>query len=266
MFKLRRKPVPTVLKSKFSHLFDAPIWETKSASHLILVNTRDNEKLESKFALIDLQSYELMWEGLQFEDEWWVSAYHMTNEMVVFQKFEDSQNIDDRSVFGFDLTAQESVWAMENVKLTGARANQLYLQDEDEGKLIFNIEAKDWDEKLEQVVDESEAFYPVHYEADNEHFSTVARFLKLKAEIEVKGSCDYLESHGLIFIAANHVVDEKKSLTLCVFNETGELLLMNELENNVKGLVSGAFFIVKDALIFVTGKNELKIYSIDEKD
>lgn len=258
--------MPTVLNSKFSHRFDAPIWETKSASHFILVNTRDNEKLESKFALIDLKNYELRWEGLQFEDEWWVSAYHMTDEMVVFQKFEDSQNIDDRSVFGFDLMNQESVWAMENVKLTGAKANQLFVHGEEDQKLIFNIQAKDWDEKLEEVVEESEAFYPVHYEEDNKYFNTLARFLKLKAEIEVQGSCDYLESHGLIFIAANHVVDGEKSLTLCVFDETGGLLLKSELEKNVKGLVSGAFFIVKDALIFVTGKNELKIYSIDEKD
>lgn len=258
--------MPTVLNSKFSHRFDAPIWETKSAGQFILVNTRDNEKLESKFALIDLENYELKWEGLQFEDEWWVSAYHMTNEMVVFQKFEDSQNIDDRSVFGFDLTSQESVWAMENVKLTGARAYHLFVNGEDDQQLIFNIQTKDWDEKPSEFVEESEAAYPIHYEAANGHFDTLARFLKLKAEIDVQGSCDYLESHGLIFIAANHVVDQKKSLTLCVFDETGELLLKNELEKNIKGLVSGAFFIVKDALIFVTGKNELKIYSIDEKD
>ena len=61
-------------------------------------------------------------------------------------------------------------------------------------------------------------------------------------------------------------MDELKALTLCVFDESGNLLLRESLDSGVKGLVSGAFFIVQDALIFVTGKNELKIYSIDEKN
>lgn len=256
----------SVLNSKFSYRFDAPIWETKSAANLVLVNSRDNDALESKFALIDIETNELKWEGLQFEDEWWVSAYHMTESMVVFQKFEDSQNIDDRTVFGFDLETKESLWSIENVRLTGAKGNQLYLNYNDDQQLIFNIEQQDWDEVM-SISDSNELTeYPIHYEAESKHFDTLARFLKLKTNINMAGSCDYLESHSLIFIAANHVIDEMKSLTLCVFNQQGDLLLQKDLETGVKGLVSGAFFIVKDALIFVTGKNELNIYSIDEKN
>ena len=190
----------------------------------------------------------------------------MTEEMVVFQKFEDSQNIDDRSVFGFDIQLKDSVWSMENVKLTGARGNQLFLVWENDDQLIFNIQTQEWDlEPIEHSEVDSIKF-PVHYEEDNRHFDTLARFLKSKVSIDLKGSCDYLESNGLIIMAANHVIDGRKSLTLYVFSESGELLLENELEHQMKGLVSGAFFIVKDALIFVTGKNELKIYRIDEKD
>lgn len=256
----------SVLNSKFSYRFDAPVWETKSAGNYLLINTRDNDALESKFALIDTENSELKWEGLQFEDEWWVSAYHMTDSMVVFQKFEDSQNIDDRTVFGFDLESRESLWSIENVRLTGANGDQLYLNHNNDEQLIFNVRLQEWEEVESSTLTPELVKYPIHYEAEIEHFDTLARFLKLKIGVEMVGSCDYLECQGLIFIAANHVNEGKKTLTLYVFDEQGSRVLQQEVETEVKGLVSGAFFIVKDALIFVTGKNELKIYNIDEKD
>ncbi|WP_305982090.1 DUF4905 domain-containing protein [Roseivirga thermotolerans] len=257
----------SVLNLKFSQPFESPVWEVKCHDDKLLINTRNHENFHSAFALVDLKNKELLWQGLEFEDPWWVSAYHLYNNVVVFQKFEDTQNIESRSVFGFDLQKQEVVWSLENVKLLGAQNHLLYLtMPEAEEKLSFDVLKGDWTEaqKVDREVPLEQ--YPVHYEVDNPHFETLARFLDLKAGLELKGSCDYLEASGTIFIAANHVMDELKALTLCVFDESGNLLLRESLDSGVKGLVSGAFFIVQDALIFVTGKNELKIYSIDEKN
>lgn len=257
--------MPSVLNLKFSYRFSSPIWESKASENYLLINNRNSDSFESSFSLIDLNETQLMWEGLRFEEEWWVSVYHMTDQVIVFQQFEDTQDIDNRSVFGFDPLTQESIWSMENVHLTGASGDQLFLNWGEEQPLIFNILSKDWDAKRKQSETENGMEYPVHYEKDNEHFDTVARFLKAKQQIELVGSCDYLESHGLIFIAANHVIDGKKSLSLYVFDESGRLQLEESVESGAKGLVSGAFFIAKEALIFVTGKNELKIYDINEK-
>ncbi len=238
----------------------------KSTDEYLLVNTRDNGKLDSHFSLINLQRLEMLWEGLQFEDDWWVSAYHLYGEMAVFQKFEDTQNIEDRSVFGFNLLNQESIWSMEHVYLTGANGSQLFIKSEQDLPLIFNIQTQEWDEHQLTIEQESSHItYPVHYDTDNQHFETLAKFLKKKVNVELAGSCDYIEEEGVIFIAANHVNDGLKTLSLYVFDEAGNLLLQESLVSGVKGLVSGAFFIARKALIFVTGKNELKIYSIDEK-
>ena len=257
--------MPSVLNLKFSYRFQDPVWETKASGRLLIVNTRNPDSLESGFSLISLEDKALIWENLRFEEEWWVSVYHMTDELIVFQQFEDSHNIDDRSVFGFDPMKQESVWSMENVRLTGANGDQLYMRWEEDQELIYNVRKKDWDTRKLQIDEVRDFLYPIHYEADNPHFETLARFLKLKQGIDLEGSCDYLESGGLIFIAANHVNEGKKSLSLYVFDNSGHLLMEESLESGVKGLVSGTFFIAKEALIFVTGKNELKIYSINEK-
>lgn len=257
--------MPSVLKLKFSYRFNSPIWESKTSDRYLLINNRNSDSFESSFSLIDLNESQLLWEGLRFEEEWWVSVYHMTDQVIVFQQFEDTQDIDNRSVFGFDSLTQESLWSMENVHLSGASGDQLFMNSGEEESLIFNIHKKDWDSERHQSRVENGIEYPIHYEKDNKHFDTVARFLKSKQQIELIGSCDYLESHDLIFIAANHVFEGKKSLSLYVFDESGRLLLDESLESGVKGLVSGAFFIAKEALIFVTGKNELKIYSINEK-
>lgn len=229
------------------------------------MNTRDNELLSSKFSLIDLKNAELLWQDLQFEDEWWVSPYHFNEKQIIFQKFEDTQNIDDRSVFGFDVIQQDTLWSMENIRLTGARGRQVFINSESGESLIFNIESQSWDEEREVIRAIAEAIFPIHYGPDNQYFKTLAEFLKKQVGIDLVGSCDYLEEKDLIFIAANHVNQGLKSLTLYVFDDSGNLLLEESLESGVKGLVSGAFFIAAEALIFVTGKNKLKIYNIDEK-
>ncbi|HEY9117775.1 MAG TPA: DUF4905 domain-containing protein, partial [Roseivirga sp.] len=212
----------------------------KSTDEYLLVNTRDNESLCSKFSLVNLKNAEVLWQDLQFEDEWWVSPYHFFQDQIVFQKFEDTQNIDDRSVFGFDIIQQETLWSLENIKLTGARDEQLFLQSESGEPLIFNITTQSWEEEMKGKQSTERVSFPIHYDAENKYFKTLAEFLNLQVGIDLEGSCDYLEEKGLIFIAANHVNKGLKSLTLYVFDDSGNLLLIESLESGVKGLVSGA--------------------------
>ncbi len=264
MLKIQRKPVSTVLNLKFSYDFKTPVWEVKSSDGFLVINNRDSDSLQSSFALFDLDQNELSWENLEFDDSWWVNAYHITDSQIVFQKFEDSQDIENRSVFGFDLTTQEVSWSLENVLLIGASDDQIFLRQKDDEELLFNIDSQEWENKKNERID-SIIDFPLHYEADSDHFDTLAKFLKKKVNIDLTGSCDYLEYRGLIFISANHEINREKALSLYIFSSVGNLLLEETLDKGMKGLVSGSFFIVNGAVIFVQNKTQLKIYSIDEK-
>ncbi len=258
--------MPSVLKLKFSYRFEDPVWEIKSSSRSLLVNTRNSETLNSQFSLVDISEPVLLWEGLQFEDEWWVSAYAVLGELAVFQKFEDTQDIEARSVFVFHLNDHEVLWSEEDLQIYGLTDETIQIKKGDSDELIHLslLDGTAYEQKVaSKRVDRVN--YPLHYEPDNAHFETLARFLKSQVGITLDGSCDYLEYGSLIFIAANHVINSQKTLTLYVFDEKGALLFEELLETGVKGLVSGAFFIAEDALIFVTEKKELKIYSINEK-
>lgn len=252
------------LNVKFSQQFTSPIWEVKATENYLLVNTRDEEELSSDFALIDLKQPQLIWEGLAFEDAWWVSAYHLTDEQIVFQKFEDSQNIEDRSVFGFDLSTQEIPWSLEKVLLVGADGNQIQIRNEEDSTLIFDMREQAWVESHEDI-EPLDIEYPYHYEAEMGHFETLAKFLKMKAQIDLEGSCDYLEYGNKILISANHVIAGRKALSLYIFDLAGQLLYKELLDEQASGLISGSFFIVKGAVIFVSRKKELKILELNEK-
>jgi hypothetical protein len=92
----------------------------------------------------------------------------------------------------------------------------------------------------------------------------VVRFLKEFAEVDLVGTCDYLEYEGLIFISAHEKLEQNLTNRLYVFNTNGELVLTEVLAQHSKGLASDTFYIVNEQLIFVKEKREVKCYLIKD--
>lgn len=253
------------MRLDFSHSFDADIWEVLFHNNRLLITTRDSEKLAVSFSLFDLAEQKFLWKNISFEESWWVSVYHFADNVIVFQTYDDTQNIEARSIFGFNSSSLEADWAVDNVKLFNVQSNVLSLASMDSPETTFGINIQTGQEVSEEVVfsdedQDSSALYPTHYETDNPHFETISKFLKEKVQVHLEGSCDYLEWGDYFAVSANTKVEAGYNLDLFVFNLEGELVLQQSLESGLKGLATGTFFIVNQALIFVEGKRNLIVY------
>lgn len=253
------------LRLDFSHGFDADIWEVLSFGNRLLITTRDSEALAVRFSLLDLDRGEFVWKDISFDESWWISVYHFAGDFIVFQTYDDTQNIEARSVFGFDTTSMEATWAVENVKLFNVQSGLLQLAAISDPAYQFKIDIRTGAETNEpsnssEVMVSTVTSYPTHYEPESPHFATVTKFLKEKQSVELIGSCDYLEWDEYFAVAANTKEDTGYTLDLFVFTLSGELLMHQLLEKGLKGLATGTFFIVNQGLIFVEGKRNLNVY------
>jgi len=248
-------------------LFKNDIWEVLPSGNKLLITTRDSEGLQVSFSLFDLKEYQFVWENISFEESWWISVYDFQGDVIVFQTYNDTQDIEARSVFGFDIHTSEALWSIADVKLNKAVDGQLTvtpLSGEDDS---FTIDVTTGEEVVRvQGVDsnvsaEKDYKFPIHYESDNPHFETLSSFVLSKLNLELVGSCDYLEIPAFFAIAVNSKKNTGYNLDLFVFNHDGSLLLAKTLDQELKGLASGTFFIVGQALIFVEGKRNLVFYS-----
>lgn len=253
------------LQHHFSHGFDADIWEVLSFGNQLLITIRDSESLAVRFSLFDLNAGDFLWKDISFEESWWISVYHFAGDVIVFQTYDDTQNIEARSVFGFDTTTLEATWSVDDVKLFNVQSGVLQLAAISDPIYQFKIDLRTGAEVNEPTIssepsESTETFYPTHYEPENPHFLTVSKFLKEKLSVELVGSCDYLEWDQYFSVAVNTKEGAGYKLDLFVFNLNGDLLLQQVLERELNGLATGTFFIVNQALIFVEGKRNLIVY------
>lgn len=255
------------LELVFSHSFKSDVWEVLSSGSRLLITTRDSEALEVSFSLFDFDKQDFLWKNISFEENWWISAYYFSDNTIVFQTYNDTQNIEARSAFGFDVISMEALWSIEDVKLSRESDSLLKVASlkSPEESFLMNIntgeEVTSVEGSLPQV-ESDRAIFPIHYEQENSHFETISRFLMSKGISKPDESCDYLEMEGFFAIASNFKNDTGYNLDLFVFSQEGDLLLNESLDKEMKGLATGTFFIVNQALIFVKEKRDLVFYSI----
>lgn len=253
------------LEHVFSHQFKTDIWEVLPSNDRLLITTRDSEALQVSFSLFDLKKNEFLWEGIGFEESWWISVYDFSGDVIVFQTYNDTQDIEARSAFGFDVHTTEALWSIDDIKLNKALNGQLTVTPLSGEHDSFIINTKTGEEiasndSVDSMISIAENRFPIHYESDNPHFKTLSSFVSTKLDLELVGSCDYLEVNDFFAIAVNSKTEKGYNLDLFVFSHEGVLLLQKSLDRELKGLASGTFFIVSQALIFVEGKRNLVFY------
>lgn len=244
--------------------FDAPIWELNSKNDLVLITSRDSESLQTNFSLYDLGDQQFIFESIGFEEAWWISAFLFNGEQIVFQTYEDTQDIEQRSVFCYDIAQEEVIWSIEGVKLQQVNDQTLLCISNDSTVGSFYIDVRSGSEVNAQE-DESSldgTIYPISYEEESEHYQMLQKFIERNGLRGITGNIEYLEWENLILIAANFLNADNYLLNLFVYDSEGELLRQFELEKEMKGLALGTFFMVGRALIFVEEKRKLKICSI----
>lgn len=253
----------------FSEAFEAPIWEMHLSNNYLLISTRNKEKLEVAFNVFDLKNNVFLWRDIVFEEPWWIGVSHFFNDVIVFHTFADSQDLEQKSLFGFNIIDKNVIWALDQVNpVQFNQGNILCVKSDLEENELIDIRIKDGSflaapnalknpQKIKSTLIPNTCYNPLHYVEGSTAFETVAKFLKLQLDITLVGACDYLEYKSHILVSYFVKNEDNLVNSLAVFD--GEMRVIDSivLDSNLNGLASDTFFIVNEALIFVKNKNLL---------
>lgn len=258
-FKIRRKALSSPFTSEFSIEFDSPVWELRPSGNQLLITTRDKEQLQTQFSLFDLDKQDFVFSNISFEEEWWVSLYLFNGHEAVFQHYNDTQDIEQRSAFCLDCDTQEVIWSIDEIKLQQASSTVIKctaLNTEEE----YFVEVATGEKLKDAPAIEStvEGQYPHQYVPESAHYEVLAQFVNRYRQGLV-GPIDYLEYQDWIIISGNFQVGNTYSLYLFVYDSEGTLVEELELENDLSGQAVGTFFILDQALIFVEKKHLIHV-------
>lgn len=222
----------------FSQHFDHNIWKIHAfpESPYLILEIRDQEKLQVSFTVMDLKSSALITQGLTLKESWWVSVAHANEDQVVFYTFDADDNPKPKSYFLMEVEKPQEVVKQEDFDLS----------------LFIN-------QATEQNIDIQN---PFHYPEGSKYFQTVAQFIGHHFSHEIKRGVDYFEKGDQIFIS--YFVNQENTLAnfLLVMNKDKQVLLNEKLGEYNQGFADNTFFIIDNKLIFVKGVSDFFIYDL----
>jgi hypothetical protein len=250
--------------SEISIEFDAPIWELNVKGGLLLITTRNSELLQTHFHLYDMKQQVFVFDGLSFEEEWWISIFLWNGDQIVFQTYEDTQDIEQRTAFCYDIERAEVIWSIDGVKLQQVDPQSIMcvkLGDKGDA-FVLDVASGEQVERAPSPLKAVENVqYPLQYAEESEYYAVLKQFIEERSDISVLGEIEYLEWNGLIFVGANYKSENSYALRLFIYDNDGQIQFVSDIEREMKGLAIGSFFMVGEAIIFVERKHMLKIYS-----
>lgn len=255
------------LKPWLSHPVQGAVWNihTHPSQKLLFLEIRDNQLKEVRFSAIDLVSKEILWNEITFEEKWWISLTEVSENLLLFNIYTDTNNPDKKSLIAFNFKSREIVWWINNFSISGISQNEVIGTDTSMGSkpLVLNIATGQPapNQVITPIAQNFSVLKPLQYYDQTQHFETVRSFLESRFKLNVLSMIEYIEVNSLIFISV-YVQENDLVNYLLVLDEKGKLIVKEVIAKNLKGIGVDTFFIVSGYLIFVQNRSALVSYKM----
>ena len=275
------------LATNFHHAFAATIWQILpvSGTDWLLIELRDVEGHQASFALYDLEAQQLLWDGLGFEENWWVGITAAQQGIALFHIYENNSNPDEKSYFALDLASQEVVWQIEDCMVDLVKdGTVLANQSQGDQSNFFSIalvsgeesaiNAQEYKQLLlenKEIAKNKAILSPFHYVEGHAYFDTVARFLAKQVQVQPKRAMDYLEypvsdtqERNAQYIIVAYYTENEELLTnyLLITGQDGAVLYHEPIGNQLERVGMETFFVHQGKLVVIRDKTELLIFDL----
>ncbi|WP_281614528.1 DUF4905 domain-containing protein [Flammeovirga sp. SubArs3] len=192
----------------------------------LLVEMRDPEKKEVSFAALNLYSGDVLWEGLQMDESWWVTMAGVKDGMLYFTHFAPDNRM-------------PTVQKLQKLDILQA----LIIED--------NVE----DPK--DISSAKDVSSPVIYPIDSEHHATLKKFLESK-DIQVADSdIHYMETTSEIIFAYLVKNEEKLQRKILICDVEGNIIFKDAMDSVVNEQIMDSFFVIDKMLLYIKEKEIL---------
>ncbi|OHX68214.1 DUF4905 domain-containing protein [Flammeovirga pacifica] len=216
----------SILSKSLNYLAYGQVWRVLYDHQLkvLLVEMRSSEEKEVCFSCLRLENNEVLWEGLQLKEKWWVTMAGLKDGFLYFNEFAHDQRM-------------PKVKKMEKLDILEA----VIVQD---------------DENDPELVDTAKGIQnPIIYPSDSEHISSLIQFLTSKGLHPTQdNSIHYLETEEHIIFCFLENVDDKLQRKIVVCTMDGEILYDQVMDKEVKEQIMDSFFVIDQMLVYIEDK------------
>jgi len=250
----------------FSHVFEGVIWNTlvSPGSGVLLLEVRNSERKQVAFSALESNTGKFIWRDKSFDEPWWISLGAVSDDIVVFTVYLETNNPDKKGVFAYHIHNDTMLWWHNDFSLVSISNKTVEGISSKYGfkKVILDIHSgKETSEAVGEQEINDNVIRPHQYLPDHHYFNTVKIFLEQKFNLSPVMALEYLEHDSIVFISF-YVQESELANYLFMISAEGNLLMKEKLDEQLKGIGLDTFFILSGCVLFVKNKAKLVSYKI----
>lgn len=271
------------IKNKYIFKNDKQIWRLLlTTSDKLLIETRDTENKEVFFSCLDAFSGEFIFENLQLEEKFWIGIETTYKDVIYFHKFAKPDMPGHKQIIAFDINTQKVIWQTDEYAFLFIYDDHVYtFKQLFEGQKFFSLDYKtgkltgelesDY-ELIDDLSNKSEIenhfddyLFPLKYSEEYVEEDGILDLIKEKTkETEITGEIEYNFYENILLLNYYEKAGEGKLVNkFFAFDIESKTELYNiVLTDEANAYVPDSFFMYKNLLFLLKGKNEVIINSI----
>jgi hypothetical protein len=280
----------TALTALFRGNSVKPAWEFQSAGiiwrilfsphNLFVGETRNQETKSTSFFCIDAFTGKPLWEGIKFDEPWWIGIETVYDKWIILHKFARPDMPRHRGILVVELVSGKLVWKNDELTYWFAEDQKLYAYKYIfEKRLGFEVDIvtgtvlKEYTESLDELHElrknilqkESESLqdmiFPKSYNREFINSEVTSIIQEITREHVIEGWIEYLHRNSILIMSYYRKIDSSSKNTLenvlVIYNTERKEIKFNEIIAKGMQVPSpDTFFIRDEYLYFFKDKNK----------
>jgi hypothetical protein len=271
------------IKKLYSYKSSRQVWRILvSGSDKLLIETRDVSTKDVYYNCFVLESGEKLFTDLQLEEKYWLGVEAFEEDVILFHTFPKPDMPQHRGITAFNVLLQKVLWQNNEYSYLFQMEGKVYgfqqgfeekhfaAFDLTSGKLIEDF-GNDF-KKINSLRAEADSkknwdvyIFP-QILSDDENNPRIRNIISEQIKnIDIDGEVEY-NIAGNILLFNYHIKNSDGSFTnkfSAVDIQNGSVVLSEILNENIKSLLADSFFVFKNYLFLLRGKDEVLVYGME---
>jgi len=246
----------------------------------VVIEKRDKNDKQVYFDSFELESKKDVFTDLQLDEKFWIGIEKIYKGIIYFHLFAKPDMPGHKEIIAYDILSNKVLWRDKDHIYLFIYNDKVYcFKQLFEGRQFYTLEYKtgeivedlgtnadkvnaDYD-KSRQEEDYSQYIFPETKSLENENIKAILD--RIKSELAIVGDVEY-NVHNNTLLASYHTKENSNKMHnrfVAIDIESGKIIMNELLHKNTDSFMTDSFFIYRNFLLMLKGKDEIVIYNID---
>lgn len=256
-----------MLSQTLKHHFEGIVWKivTNEKQDFLAIEVRNTEERSTYFFVLNIEKSVFVAQNLSISEPWWVGIESVSEYFLYLHLYDTQMYAQHKDIICVSLSNKEKNFTLKNHSFLGLENDYLFTN--------YNKKNLKLNAQTGQLIEENPSKTTKHNDFSNQilkiqeedsYFIKLQQFILNISNLKAVKLIEYLDYESYMIVSFYHEnEDNLMQNILCVLNsENATILLKIVLDDNLSGVGTNSFCVLKNKLVFCENKNTITIYEL----